>query len=212
MTGSGKKLHRSAETAVRFGHLAVAAALAASAAGADAGPLRCTSLDLRLREAGPAPLQYQEFCAANPGDCDMSGPDRLVLDPGDEMLIDRINRTVNAAVTPMPDLEWRGVEDVWSYPVLGCGDCEDVALEKRRRLVGAGLPRAAFTLAIGYPRSAPSPHVVLLAETDQGTWALDQRADVLTCWDAAGLNYESRERPDGRWSHFDQSLWDWDDG
>lgn len=148
---------------------------------------------------------------ATPGACDLTGPMALPMTPGLRATLDRVNSTVNDAITFVPDLEWRGVEDLWSYPVHGCGDCEDYALEKRRRLVAAGLPRGALTLAIAYPRSAPSPHAVLLAETDAGTWVLDSLTDALACWDGAGLNYESRERPDGRWDRFDQSLWEWDD-
>lgn len=40
---------------------------------------------------------------------------------------------------PVSDLDNYGSEEVWAYPE-GSGDCEDYALEKRKRLSGAGLP------------------------------------------------------------------------
>jgi predicted transglutaminase-like cysteine proteinase len=35
-------------------------------------------------------------------------------------------------------------EEFWAYPSLGLGDCEDIALEKRFRLVNMGIYRGAL--------------------------------------------------------------------
>ena len=43
------------------------------------------------------------------------------------------------AVKPVSDLDNYGSEEVWAYPE-GRGDCEDYALEKKKRLSEAGLP------------------------------------------------------------------------
>ena len=179
----------------------------ASDAGAQVEQHSCSRLYLEVEEITPPPLQYQDFCDAFPGDCRMIGTP--VLDWNEELvhLLERINREVNAAIAFMPDPEWWGEEERWSYPVHGHGDCEDVALEKRKALVSIGLPRAAMTMAIVHHVEKPSNHAVLLVETTGGTWVLDSLVDEVLCWNRAGLNYESRERVDGQWERYDQSSW-----
>jgi predicted transglutaminase-like cysteine proteinase len=114
---------------------------------------------------------------------------------------------VNAEIRLVPDQQWQGREDYWSFPLRGAGDCEDLALEKRRRLVELGLPRGAMTLAIVYHQNGWGPHVILLIETSAGTFALDNRRADVPCWNEVPYNYETRERPDGRWARFDQAYW-----
>jgi predicted transglutaminase-like cysteine proteinase len=74
-------------------------------------------------------------------------------------------------------------------------------------LVEFGLPRASMTMAIAHHKAKLSSHAVLLAETSDGTFVLDNMSDGIRCWSDAQLNYESRERPDGQWARFDQSKW-----
>ena len=66
-------------------------------------------------------------------------PSIIKLTPARWAAMVRINRTVNAFAY-ITD----GANDLWRYPQSGGGDCEDLALEKRRRLVGAGLSRGAL--------------------------------------------------------------------
>ena len=139
----------------------------------------------------------------------MTGPTAIELNTAVLQAIEKINCEVNAEIRFMEDPEWRGKEDEWSFPVLGRGDCEDFALEKRKRLVEAGLPRAAMSLAIVYHKKLMSPHLILLLETSDGTMVLDQLNNEVLCWDKVPYNYESRERMDGRWDRFDQSVWNW---
>ena len=49
-----------------------------------------------------------------------------------------INNSVNTRIKPRTDMENYGVEEYWSYPDNGYGDCEDYALEKRRELMERG--------------------------------------------------------------------------
>lgn len=181
--------------------LAVTLGLADPAAGSGL----CSALDLPVAQATPPPLAYQAFCATHPGECTMSGPTTWPWDDAVRVLLVGVTREVNAQVRFMTDLDSIGEEEDWRYPIRGHGDCEDMALEKRRRLVALGVPRAALTMAIVHHRAAVSSHAVLLAETTAGTWVLDSLNNELRCWDAAGYDYETRERPDGRWDRFDQS-------
>ena len=121
--------------------------------------------------------------------------------------IDAANKEVNARCTFAPDLEWRGEENIWSFPFRGRGDCEDFALEKRRLLASVGIPRAAMTLAIVHHATQLYSHVVLLIETQGGTFVLDNLNDQIACWSEAHFYFEGRERTDGRWDWYEQSKW-----
>ncbi len=188
--------------------LVAAAGLAAAvpAALADCGPV-----DLAVESVVDRPAPYQDFCDRRPGDCDLSGPDRIDWTPAARDLVEDVDRAVDGEVRVMPDPEWRGVEEYWDYPVLGCGDCEDFALEKRRRLVEAGLPRGAMTMAIVHHRALMFSHAVLLVRTEEGTFALDNLSDEVLCWSGIPYNFEMRERPDGSWVRYDQGDWTFDD-
>ncbi|MBK4737601.1 transglutaminase-like cysteine peptidase [Noviherbaspirillum pedocola] len=169
----------------------------------------CTRMRLPVERITPRLTAYDEFCRSHPGDCDMTGSAVMNLNPGSLRLLDNVNRQVNAEIRLTDDFEWRGKEEEWNYPVRGTGDCEDLALEKRKRLVARGLPRAAIRISVVFHKEFKCPHAVLLAETSKGTIVLDNLTNELLCWDKAPYNYASRERPDGLWEHFDQSFWEW---
>ncbi len=139
----------------------------------------------------------------------MTGAPVIELTSDAQAALDKVNRDVNAEFRLTDDLEWRGKEEEWNYPSLGTGDCEDLALEKRRRLVNLGVPRAAMTIGVVFHKKFKSPHAMLFVETNDGTIVLDSPQSDLLCWDKAPYNYESRERPDGQWDRFDQRLWEW---
>lgn len=179
------------------GLLALALALPAAARP------HCGQLDLAVLRVEAAPTQYRDFCALDPEACAMVG--EPVLDWTDELnaLSSRINAEVNAEIELVPDEDNLGREEVWSLPVNCRGDCEDFALEKRRRLTDAGVPRAALTMAIVFHKMQFYSHAVLLLETTRGTWVLDNLHDDLMCWDALPYRYTHRERPDGHWTRFE---------
>lgn len=163
----------------------------------------CSALDLEVRRMEPPPMQYRDFCETNPGNCTFAGV--AILEWTDEvaMTVARVNREVNAEIEFQPDWDSRGVEDFWCFPADGMGDCEDLALEKRRRLVALGLPGAALTLAIVHHTERFFGHTLLLAETTAGTFVLDNLDDSLRCWDAVPYRYERREGLDGRWLRYE---------
>ncbi len=155
----------------------------------------------------PAPLAYAYFCQANPGHCEMSGAGLLVWSPALAEQLLRVNQEVNDEIRHESDLEWTGEEDRWSYPIKGAGDCEDFALEKRRRLVNAGLPRGAMTMAVAHHRTDGFSHAVVLVETTRGSFVLDELTATIPCWTDVPFHFEARERSDGRWVRFDQQQW-----
>lgn len=176
--------------------------MAASFGDAAARDVRCGPLQLNVWRVEKRPGQYAAFCAKEPEACALSGEPEIEFAAA-ESLLERINRKVNAEIAFTPDLPGERGEECWEFPAKGEGDCEDFALEKRRRLVAEGVPSAALTMAIVHHEVRFFPHAVLLAETTRGTWVLDNLVDELVCWDAVPYRYERRERPDGFWERYE---------
>jgi predicted transglutaminase-like cysteine proteinase len=197
------------EKGVQLFCLAVAAlfVIAQPTAGAEKSKSNDRSLHLSVMRISEPPTQYVEFCKANPGHCNMTGDSVLVYSERLMNLMGEINRRVNSEYRFVEDWEAHGVEELWSYPSGGVADCEDYALEKRKRLVDRRLPRAALTMAIVSHKKFLSSHAVLLIETTEGTYVLDNLTNDVLLWNVAPYNYESRERPDGKWDRYDQSYW-----
>lgn len=171
-------------------------------AGADTDLPACGSIDIPILRTEGRPSQYEAFCRSTPDQCVMSGDVSVELDRPTFQKVNAINQTVNRDVVPLSDIECYGREELWTLPEDGYGDCEDVALEKRRLLVEAGLPSAALTLAIVHHKKEFFPHAVLLLKAHRGTYILDSQNDDMVCWAASPYEFERRERPDGTWSRF----------
>ncbi|KAA9005601.1 transglutaminase-like cysteine peptidase [Histidinibacterium aquaticum] len=184
-----------------FRAFCLAALMGVSATGGPAREVRCGPLTLALWRVEGQPSQYADFCEREPAACALSGSPVLDWDSAHSAL-ERVNREVNDEITLVPDEPGETSEECWQFPVNGMGDCEDFALEKRRRLVAEGLPSAALTMAIVHHEVQVFPHAVLLAETTRGTWVLDNLSDDILCWDAVPYRYERRERPDGMWVRY----------
>lgn len=159
-------------------------------------------MELPVTGVGDPPDQYLEFCLGNSGACDLRGDQIVAWSSQGHTILEHVNRQVNEEVEFISDWDFNGLEDVWSYPYNCQGDCEDFALEKRRRLIVQGVPSASLTIAIVFHEVEYFPHAVLLAENSKGTWVLDNLYDQVLCWDAVPYIYVRRERPDGQWSRF----------
>ena len=171
-------------------------------AGADADLPACGSIDIPILRIEGRPSQYEAFCRSTPDQCVMSGDASVELDRPTFQKVNAINQAVNHNIVRLSDIECYGREELWTLPDDGYGDCEDIALEKRRLLVAAGLPPTALTLAIVHHKEQFFPHAVLLLKAHRGTYILDSLNDDLACWSASPYEFERRERPDGSWSRF----------
>lgn len=108
-----------------------------------------------------------------------------------------VNDQVNAAVLPRTDMQVFGVEERWARPGTGphaMGDCEDVALEKRMRLIAAGYPPADLFFAVVYRRDF-GLHTVLIARTDEGDVVLDSLTGQMTSWRDADYSWLRVQTP-----------------
>lgn len=181
--------------------------LPTSAAADNQPPAPSARMDLPVIKTVARHPPYKDFCRRNPGECDLTGVEAVELDPGSWKSVRRVNGAVNQSIYFALDSEQYNTEEYWSYPRSGWGDCEDQALEKRRRLVKLGIPRSALRLAIAFHQRKLHSHCLLTIETNEGTLVLDSLSDDILLWHQAPYNYEQRERSDGRWERFDQRSW-----
>ncbi|MGB3177271.1 MAG: transglutaminase-like cysteine peptidase [Albidovulum sp.] len=140
-----------------------------------------------------APKGASDLCARHPWACATANrPPR----PTAQMLqIARlINRDVNARTRNLSDNQQYGREEYWALPTARGGDCEDFALEKKRRLIEAGLPPQALLIATVLDRSR-NPHAVLVMRTDQGDYVLDNLRSGLSRWHLTGYSFLRMQDP-----------------
>jgi predicted transglutaminase-like cysteine proteinase len=141
-----------------------------------------------------APIGWKQFCRDHADECNVS-PAQAVdvqLTKSAYKEMERINRHVNDHVKPMTDLDHFGVIEKWSYPEDGYGDCEDYVLEKRRRLVEAGWPRAALLITVVRDKKGDG-HAVLTVRTDKGEYVLDNQEDEILPWSETGYRFVKRQ-------------------
>ncbi|ODT06225.1 MAG: transglutaminase [Mesorhizobium sp. SCN 65-20] len=147
------------------------------------------------------PIGHYELCKRLPDECTQktasNAPVELTRSLWQAMI--DINNEVNAAVAPRTDMEMWGQEEVWSYPV-NAGDCEDYALEKRRRLMELGVPAGDLLLTVARQPNGEG-HAVLTVRTSLGEYILDNLDTRVMAWDETVYTYLKRqsERNSGVW-------------
>jgi predicted transglutaminase-like cysteine proteinase len=121
-------------------------------------------------------------------------------DPAATMrLLNIVNRKVNREVNQVSDRMSAGVEEQWNRPIetrSGLeGDCEDIAIEKRERLVASGFPEHDLFFAVVYRRDI-GLHAVLVARTAGGDMVLDSRSPWIMEWNKTPYVWVKRQDPD----------------
>jgi len=116
-------------------------------------------------------------------------------------LLGQVNRDVNTKIHPIHDIDQFGFEDYWTLPIATgtmTGDCKDYVLEKRRLLMAAGVPMPALSITLG-TTAWGEYHAVLLINTDQGDYVLDNLSPWVTPWKDVTYKWskrQSNENPD----------------
>lgn len=140
------------------------------------------------------PAAFVQFCSDYPDQCVISGrPGAVVMDARRWAELRATNRDVNAEITPNPDPPGT---DTWTLGVR-YGDCDDFAVEKRRRLIGAGWPSSAVLLAAAMHPNGES-HLVVVVRTADGDLVLDNLRAAISTARASGLSWraiQSTEHP-----------------
>jgi predicted transglutaminase-like cysteine proteinase len=148
--------------------------------------------------AGPTHA-WIRFCQRRPGECrvDLSQPARIPLAPSVWAVLTKVNEQVNSSILAVTDQDHWGVLDRWDYPDDGLGDCEDIQLLKRKRLVQAGLPQRAMRMAAVIDEQGQG-HAVLMILTDRGDFVLDNKRDAILPWRRTGYIFVKREGTNGK--------------
>ena len=147
------------------------------------------------------PIGHYEFCRLNRDECSVKSKPGASprLTPHGWDVVREVNRSVNAAITPVTDAEAYGREEVWAYPI-DAGDCEDFVLLKRKKLLQAGF--SASDLLITVVRKPDGEgHAVLTLRSAQGDFVLDNLVDDVKPWTETPYTYLKRQASfdSGRW-------------
>lgn len=141
-----------------------------------------------------APVGWAGFCARHHEDCvaPKGEASEITLTRSVFALIQKINRQVNQRVKRADDLVLWDVPEYWEYPkrIKGklYGDCEDIALEKKRLLKQAGLPVSALRITIVRDERYDG-HAVLSVITNEGDLILDNKTDKVRRSDKTGFKF-----------------------
>ncbi|MEX0852897.1 MAG: transglutaminase-like cysteine peptidase [Bauldia sp.] len=167
--------------------------------GEAAGPAAAPFMSTAGRTSQP--IGHFEFCQVHPRQCAVrtGAAKRVRLTPELWNQLVGINAAINGAIAPATDREIFGREEVWSYPGQR-GDCEDVALEKQRELIGDGWPVSALLMTVVRKRNGEG-HAVLTVATDRGDLVLDNLDPRVLLWSETAYRFVKRQ------SEFDSGQW-----
>jgi predicted transglutaminase-like cysteine proteinase len=194
-------------TGQSIGNVAVTAFVLAMATFILVMPTRAATLDFAdpaFTEVGGAtsiPIGASEFCRTHRADCSPGRKPQAVTDLTQALWnqLVGVNDEVNADVIQVTDEDQYQVAEFWTYP-NGYGDCEDIALEKRRELISDGWNPS--TLLMTVVRQADGEgHAVLTVRTDRGDLILDNQDDRVLVWSATPYQYLKRQ------SQLNSSQW-----
>lgn len=175
--------------------------IAASAAAADFTVPRASYAPLGAETS--VPYGWLDFCGRQPQECNQPAlpPVDVNLTRDTWETLTRINRQVNRAIEPVSNFaHWGTLLDHWDYPTDGKGDCKIYALEKRKELMAAGLPRQALLMTIVRDLNGEG-HAILTVKTNRGEFTLDNLTDEIRPWDATGYHFLKRQ------SQQDPNVW-----
>ena len=118
----------------------------------------------------------------------------LTLTAQDWATLAQVNRDVNSSIWQEEDEKHYGRAEYWTIPTDGLGDCEDIALTKREKLISAGMPEPALRIAVVTTRRGQS-HALLTVATDRGDYVLDSLDDEVLAWSQADYTWIERQDP-----------------
>jgi len=148
------------------------------------------------------PVGHYDFCRRLPEECNQKTGRHAPLELTRKLwaAMVEINDAVNTEVKPLTDVENYGQEEYWAYPDNGFGDCEDYALEKRRRLMALGVPAGDLLMTVVRQPNGDG-HAVLTVRTSQGEYVLDNLESRVALWSETEYTFLKRQsdRNSGIW-------------
>ncbi|MBA4209418.1 MAG: hypothetical protein C0454_07795 [Parvibaculum sp.] len=145
------------------------------------------------------PFGYIGFCVRHPDECaggtDMPRP--AAMSPEKWLELTQVNEYVNRNVRQVEDIDLYGRAEWWAFPDERGGDCEDLALEKRRLLIKRGWAPENLLISVVREWNGDG-HAVLLVKTDRGEFVLDNKNWEVAVWSDTPYQWikrQSEERP-----------------
>lgn len=140
------------------------------------------------------PIGHADYCARTPTSCraNLGGLDRITLTAAlwDELQL--VNNTINTTIIPAIDMDLYGVEEYWTYPTSGYGDCEDFVLAKREILIEMGWDPAVLLITVVRQANGDG-HAVLTVRTDRGDLILDNQEGLIRVWNETPYAFVKRQ-------------------
>lgn len=151
-----------------------------------------------IKEHAPtlAPFAHVRFCIKHPEDCQIAQAGVSEATPDMEAGLSGVNRAINKRIKQINDDDKKDFGDSWTV-ASGSGDCEDIALAKRKALIDIGWSPRALRIAVTRT-SKGEGHAVLVVRTSKGDLVLDNRSDAVKTWmrtDLTWIKIQSAENP-----------------
>ncbi len=150
-------------------------------------------------QQSPPPYGYIGFCIRNPDECagGTDEPADMALTPARWTELAEVNDWVNRTVPQVDDIALFQRAEWWAVADERGGDCEDLALLKRKMLIERGWSPDQLLLAVVREWNGDG-HAVLLVRTDRGEFVLDNKTWDIALWSDTPYQWikrQSRERP-----------------
>jgi predicted transglutaminase-like cysteine proteinase len=182
------------KTTIRTLAVALVVAVVGSAAPTAAGQLNFAHTAFApISGTTSIPIGHSEFCKVHREECTAYDRvvDAVVLDESRWQQLVEVNNAANGSIVPITDADLYQVDELWTYPD-GYGDCEDIALAKRRQLIEAGWEPSTLLMAVVRERNG-NGHAVLMVRTDRGDLVLDNQDGMVRVWTETPYQYVKRQ-------------------
>lgn len=136
------------------------------------------------------PLGAELFCLENATECSTQRSPTQQIKMTPELWSDLLSVQYNINRKFRPTQE---VRFAWDYSADGTGNCVQFALEKRRALIGRGWHPGALQLATAVT-PANIGHLVLVIDTDEGDWVLDNLRPDVVRWQQLPYRWIARQQ------------------
>ena len=139
------------------------------------------------------PVGHADFCKRYPAECGMNPTvvDDIHLTPQSWQHLLDVNTSFNTSIVPETDMQLYHVPEYWTYP-HGYGDCEDIALAKRRQLIEDGWPVSTLLMTVAKEANGEG-HAVLMVRTDRVDLILDNQDSTIRDWRESPYHFLKRQ-------------------
>ena len=177
-----------------LGLIALTIATAPTPASAVDGDLSMAGAYIQTVGLTSIPVGHAEYCARWSEDClpNTASSDMVDLTPALWEQLQRVNNVFNTTITPASDIDLYGVEEFWTFPVNGYGDCEDFVLAKRAALIEMGWDAGVLLITVVRQANGEG-HAVLTVRTDRGDLVLDNQEGLIRLWSDTPYTFLKRQ-------------------